>query len=241
MKNTFKAIFFDLDGTLRIPTPSPTDAFIMFARSINVQIDPVSERHVKVWAHEYWGQHQLVQRDMERFDTDGFWINYSRLLLENVKAQQDINNRARLVREWFDDGYKPTITTPPGSTKILNSLKEQGYTLGIISNRSHPFDDVLEQLQLSSFFDYRLAAGEIGIWKPNPLIFTHFIAQFDDLLPEQCIYVGDNYFADGLGAREAGLYPVLFDPDGIYKPPRQPRLTRIQHMEELVSLLQPYH
>ena len=238
MKNTFKAIFFDLDGTLRIPTPSPTDAFILFARSINVQIDPVSERHVKVWAHKYWGQHQLVQQDMERFDTDGFWINYSRLLLENVKANHDINQRAKLVREWFDDGYDPAVTIAPGSIKILNWLKEQGYTLGVISNRSQPFHDVLEQLQISQFFDYTLAAGEIGIWKPNPLIFSHFITQFEDLSPEECIYVGDNYFADGLGARAAGLFPVLFDPDNIYE---QPELKRIQHMEELQHILQPCH
>ena len=238
MKNIFNAIFFDLDCTLRIPTHSPTDAFIMFARSINVHIDSVSERHVKVWAHKYWGQHQLVQEDMERFDTDGFWINYSRLLLENVKAKQDINNRAKLIREWFDDGYNPTVTIAPGSVKILSWLKEQGYTLGVISNRSQPFDDVLEQLQLDTFFDYRLAAGEIGIWKPNPLIFSHFMAQFDNLMPGECIYVGDNYYADGLGAKAAGLYPVLFDPDDIYE---QPGLKRIQHMEEILPILQPYH
>jgi putative hydrolase of the HAD superfamily len=238
MTHLYKAIFFDLDGTLRIPTPSPTDAFILFARSLNVQIDPISERHVKLWAHQYWGQHQLVQNDMERFDTDGFWINYSRLLLENVKAKHNINQQAKLVREWFDDGYDPAVTIAPGSIKILSWLKEQGYKLGVISNRSQPFHDVLAQLQISEFFDYTLAAGEIGIWKPNPLIFSHSIAQFENLLPEECVYIGDNYFADALGAKEAGLFPVLFDPDDIYE---QPGLKRIQHMEDLLPILQYYH
>ena len=34
--------------------------------------------------------------------------------------------------------------------------------------------------------------------------------------PDQTIYVGDNYFADILGAANAGLRPVLLDPDGLF-------------------------
>jgi putative hydrolase of the HAD superfamily len=32
------------------------------------------------------------------------------------------------------------------------------------------------------------------------------------LLPEQCLYVGDLYAVDVLGARAAGLRPLLLDP-----------------------------
>lgn len=234
MKQSIKAIFFDLDGTLRIPSPSPTDAFILFARSLNVQIDPISERRVKLWAHEYWGQHKLVQHDMERFDTDGFWINYSRLLLETVNAKQNLQYHAKLVREWFDDGYEPHVTLASGSIELLSKLKNAGYKLGVLSNRSQPFQNVLEQLKIADYFDYSLAAGEIGAWKPNPQIFNHFIAQFDGLAPQECFYVGDNYFADGLGAKSAGLNPILYDPDGIYEVANMPK---IQKMEQLLSLL----
>ena len=230
MKHPIKAIFFDLDGTLRIPSPSPTDAFILFARSLNVQIDPISERRVKVWAHEYWGQHKLVQQDMQRFDTDGFWINYSRLLLETVNAKQNIHQHAKLVREWFDDGYQPHVTLASGSIELLSKLKVSGYKLGVISNRSQPFDDVLQKLQIAEYFDFTLAAGEIGAWKPNPHIFSHFIAQFDGLLPSECLYIGDNYFADGLGAKAAGLRPVLYDPDGIYEAPKIPKIKKMQEI-----------
>jgi len=34
--------------------------------------------------------------------------------------------------------------------------------------------------------------------------------------PEQTMYVGDNYFADVIGARNAGLQPVLIDPEGVF-------------------------
>ncbi len=234
MKPSFKAVFFDLDGTLRIPSPSPTEAFISFARTLNVQIDPISERRVKLWAHAYWGRDKIVQQDMERFDTDGFWINYSRLLLETVEARQNLQKRAKLVREWFDGGYDPHVTLAPGTITLLSILKEQGYKLGVISNRSQPFHHVLQQLGIANYFDYTLAAGEIGIWKPNPQIFAHSIAQFDGLKASECIYIGDNYHADGIGAKAAGLYPVLYDPDVLYE---MPHITTVQNMREILAFL----
>ena len=81
MTTHYKAIFFDLDGTLRIPTPSPTEAFIQFARSQQIYIDEPSARRVKIWAHRYWGQDAFLVEEMKRLGEDGFWVNYSRQLL----------------------------------------------------------------------------------------------------------------------------------------------------------------
>jgi FMN phosphatase YigB (HAD superfamily) len=40
--------------------------------------------------------------------------------------------------------------------------------------------------------------------------------------PEQTLYIGDNYFADVVGARRAGLRPVLYDPKGLFHEPGCP-------------------
>jgi FMN phosphatase YigB (HAD superfamily) len=37
-----------------------------------------------------------------------------------------------------------------------------------------------------------------------------------NLTAGEVIYVGDNYYADVVGARAAGLQPVLYDPLGIF-------------------------
>jgi FMN phosphatase YigB (HAD superfamily) len=52
------------------------------------------------------------------------------------------------------------------------------------------------------------------------------------------MYVGDNYFADVVGARSAGLRPVLYDPRGIY-----PYATCevIQSFNQLADLLKQAH
>ncbi len=236
MTHQFKAVFFDLDGTLRIPFPGPTDAFIHFARSLDIDISPAAERRVKIWAHAYWGQEERVKRDMARFDSDAFWVNYSRLLLETVEASHDLENRARLVREWFESDYQPQVDLAPHSKELLSQLKQQGYIVGLISNRAQPLADDVAELGLAGCFDILLAAGEVGYWKPNPLIFAHVLAEFEGLQPEECIYVGDNYYADGRGAEAAGWVPILYDPDNLYE---TTGYRRIRQMGELQEMLLP--
>lgn len=216
MTSRFKAVFFDLDGTLRLPRPSPTEAFIQFARSQHIHIDEASTRRVKIWAHEYWSQDMLLSQEMARLGEDMFWINYSRGLLETVQATDDLHERACLVREYFGSGYAPEVQLAPGAPELLAGLKAAGFILGVISNRSQPFTNVLTDLGIASWFDLTLAAGEIGCWKPNPAIFDYACSCFTDLTAAECVYVGDNYFADGIGAQNAGMTPIIYDPDALY-------------------------
>ena len=216
MTSQYKAIFFDLDGTLRIPSPAPTEAFIQFARSRQIHIDEVSARRVKIWAHGYWGQDTLLNAEMTRLGEEQFWVNYSRQLLETVQVTENLQERAQQVTDWFGSEYAPTVQLADGAAGLLKQLKEAGYILGVISNRSQPFHDVLAQLGITDWFDMTLAAGEIGCWKPNVAIFDHARAQFGSLAAAECLYVGDNYFADGIGASKAGMTPVIYDPEGLY-------------------------
>ena len=234
MSNLYRAVFFDLDGTLRIPKPNPTEAFIEFARSLGVKVSLKNEQHVKRWAHKYWGQESLVQQDMVQFDTDSFWINYSKLLLEQINETEQLEKRAKLVREHFRDGYEPIVDVADGCQKTLMGLREKGYHVGLISNRSTPLNKTVSQLGLDGMFDFTLAAGEIKCWKPNPGIFTHALTFYDDLSPHECVYVGDNYYADGQGASAANFYPVIFDPDNLYE---LSDFRRIQRIDDLLEWL----
>lgn len=234
MTTKYKAVFFDLDGTIRIATPSPTDAFVLFARLLDIEISSSAERRVKLWAHHYWGQDQRVKQDMERFDIDDFWINYSRQLLEKVDVTEDLARRAQLVREWFGNEYAPHVTLAESAYQTLDQLKRKGYWLGLISNRADPLDNTVAELGLNGLFDMTLAAGEIGYWKPNPTIFSHALVHFQNVEPDQCVYIGDNYYADGHGAKAAGMHPVIFDPDNLYE--AFPFL-RIKRLDELLHWL----
>jgi FMN phosphatase YigB (HAD superfamily) len=55
-----------------------------------------------------------------------------------------------------------------------------------------------------------------------------------NLSAQEVIYVGDNYYADVVGARSAGLKPVLYDPLGIFL---NPDCTTIKSFDELNSVI----
>lgn len=228
-----KAFFFDLDGTLRLPNPSPVDAFFEVARTMGIYTNTEKMREVKLWAYEFWGNDRKIKADMDSLGGQQFWINYSGLLLNAVDPAENSLERATYITNWFQTAYNPTVTVEPSSYQTLMQLKEKGYYVGLISNRAEPLYEAVDELGLNDLFDFTLAAGEIGYWKPNPNIFWHALSFFPSLVPENCIYVGDNYFADAVGARTAGLQPVVFDPDLIYD---FEDVMRVQTIAELLPL-----
>jgi len=89
----------------------------------------------------------------------------------------------------------------------------------------------LEQLDLQPYFEMVLASGEVGVHKPDPGIFTAALERIE-ARAEASVYVGDNYWADVLGAQRAGLRPILLDPYRLFPE------ADCQVLEQLDDLLQ---
>ena len=75
----------------------------------------------------------------------------------------------------------------------------------------------------------------MNAWKPDPAIFKRAFA-LSNTPPEHNLYIGDNYYADIIGARAAGIQPVLLDPHGLFPEADCPI---VRHLGEIVSLLTP--
>jgi len=115
-------------------------------------------------------------------------------------------------------------------------LKSAGYVLGLVSNRPLPLVDTAEQLGIDAYFDFLLAAGQIGSWKPDAGIFFHALTLAGDLQPREAAYVGDNFYADALGAHRAGLHPILIDPLRAF-PEAEAIGSVVESLAEIASLL----
>ena len=234
-KISLKAVFFDLDGTVIVPEPSPIDAFLLLAHSIGIQIDSFTERKVRLWTHRYWGNDNRANTDRANLSKDDFWLNYSKLLLQKVNAKKDLEINALKVRNWFYNQYKPNVNLAPEILDLLTFLKNKNYRLGIITNRAESIQGVLSEFGLESFFDSVVVAGEIGYWKPNPIIFSFTLKKYKGLKASECIYVGDNCYADCYGAIKVGMLPILIDPNGFY-PATCPfnKITRFSDLQKLI-------
>jgi HAD superfamily hydrolase (TIGR01549 family) len=91
----------------------------------------------------------------------------------------------------------------PDTLETLETLRERGYLLGIISNTHWRWPEERRR-SMEIYFDVITLSYEHGFAKPHPSIFQ---ATLDKLgvRADRCLYVGDNPTMDVQGARGAGL------------------------------------
>jgi len=235
--NHIKAVFFDLDGTLRHSVPSGGDVFTDYVISLGVHVNDEDRLRAMRWEHLYWASSADLREDLiaHSVDTEKFWVEYSRRRLVALGISPALAvELAPKTSAHMGEMYRPESIVPDDVRRTLPELKQAGYFMAVVSNRDKPFHEVLESHNIGEFFEYSLAAGEVNIFKPEPGVFEHALKQANQTA-EETVYVGDNYFADVIGARRAGLRPVLYDPKGIFP---EADCTTIKSFDELMSVIQ---
>ena len=234
--NDIKAILFDLDGTLRHDLPAGGEAVGEYARSLGLEVSSEYRIHGLRWEHSYWAKSSELHADLGKYEENSrdFWLNYNRRQLLAMGAlEKHAAELAPLVSKYMEENYRPASIPAPEAQSVLVHLKQAGLRLGVVSNREQPFVEELVHIGLDSYFEFSLAAGEVQSYKPEPAIFEAALKRIDSAAQET-VYVGDNYFADVVGARNAGLRPVLYDPQGVF--PEADSAT-IKSFDELKSIL----
>ena len=235
--NKIKAIFFDLDGTLRHSVPAGGDVSTDYVISLGLHINPEDRIRAARWEHFYWASSVDLRDDLlaHSGDTDNFWIEYSRRRLVALGVSPSMAPElAMQVSAHMSEMYKPESIVPEDVRNILPKLKQAGYLMAVISNRDKPFHDVLASHNLNEFFHFSMAAGEVNIYKPEPGIFQQALER-GKVTSQETVYIGDNYFADVVGAHRAGLRPVLYDPRGIFP---EADCTTIRSFDELEMVIE---
>jgi HAD superfamily hydrolase (TIGR01549 family) len=216
--NNIKAILFDLDGTLRHHLPSGGEVFVEYVRSMGLQISEEDKVRAEHWVHFYFAQSPEIQADIKKFKEDqkGFWLNFTqrRLVASGINPTQSAA-LAPQVTKYMSAAYKPEVYVPEDAHILLKFLKESGYMLGMVSNRDDPYQEEMQDLKLDSYFQFFLSGGEVNSFKPDALIFERAL-ELAGTSAQETMYVGDNYFADIVGSRRAGLTPVLYDPISLF-------------------------
>jgi HAD superfamily hydrolase (TIGR01549 family) len=237
--NLIKAVFFDLDGTLRHSVPEGGEVFTAYVKTLGFPVSEENRISAMRWEYGYWASSPDLRDDLlaHSSDTENFWIEYSRRRLIALGASPAwALEYAAQASAHMGEMYKPESIVPEDVRRMLPALKQAGYIMAVVSNRDKPFQDTLDSHGLSEFFPYSLSGGEVDSYKPEPGIFEHALKEMAVTAPET-VYVGDNYYADVVGARRAGLQPVLYDPIGIF--PDADCVT-IRSFDELIPAIQAF-
>lgn len=234
--NGINTILFDFDGTLRHSFPLPSDFFTDYVFHRGYPISHDDRQRGARWEHFYWASSPELQADIDSFEdgSEAFWCRYAyRRLIVLGLGTQAAGEFAPEVCQHMADSYKRQDIVPDELPEVLELLQKTGYSMGVVSNRDKPYWEELVELDLCPFFEFSLAAGEVQSWKPEPGIFQAALDRLDSSAAHT-VYVGDNYFADVVGARRTGLQPVLYDPAGIF---HEPGCPVIKTFDELPPIL----
>jgi HAD superfamily hydrolase (TIGR01549 family) len=127
---------------------------------------------------------------------------------------------------------------------VLEALKSAGLNLGIVSNAADNEDVqmLVDQAGLRPYFDFVLTSSKFGVRKPSPAIFLTALS-FWQAHPRQAAMVGDNLFADVVGAQALGMMGIWYRKRANLKESR-PLLNHarpnavIDRLSELLKLFQ---
>ena len=231
-----KAVFFDLDGTLRHSVPSGGEVFTDYVITLGLPVSHEDRMRAMRWEHLYWANSPDLRDDLiaHSGESEKFWIEYSRRRLVSLGAEPSwALSYAPKVSIHMGREYRPESVIPDDVRRALVQLKEAGYSMAVLSNRSQPFQETLDTHTIGEFFDFAVAGGEVNSYKPDPGLFEHAL-QRAKVTAGEAVYVGDNYFADVVGSRRAGLTPILYDPVGIFP---EAECTTIKTFDELYSAI----
>jgi HAD superfamily hydrolase (TIGR01549 family) len=216
--NPIKSILFDLDGTLRHHLPNGGEFFVQYARNIGLPISEEDHIRAEHWEHLYFANSAEIKADGKIFKDNlkGFWVNFTkRHLVALGMGTQLARELAPQASAYMAEFYKPEVHVPKEARPLLEFLKRSGYVLGMVSNRDKPYLEELKKLEIDSYFQFTLSGAEAGSYKPDALIFEHAL-KLAGTSAQETMYIGDNYFADIVGSRRAGLIPVLYDPISLF-------------------------
>lgn len=158
-----------------------------------------------------------VRIESDRAAAAAFWRSYNETLLAALGVRRARRGLAAALAEGF---YAPTSWRRfPETTAVLRQLRAEGVAVGIVSNFTPALLSLGDALGLTALCQVVLASTLVGSEKPDASIFRLALRRLG-ADPRTTIHVGDTYATDVLGARGAGITPVL-----VARRDRRPRLS----------------
>ncbi len=115
----------------------------------------------------------------------------------------EITARERRIR--FDYCLK----NPPGGVIAeIRKIRDAGYKLALLSNADVIEAEGWDGSELSALFDTAIFSCHVGYMKPEPEIFRICLDRLN-LLPAECLYVGDGGNQELIASARAGMTAVL--------------------------------
>lgn len=236
-KNGIKAVLFDYGNTLIEYGPRQVDAqYVALEKELSRLFGHCDSSRLKA----------IRDRQALAPYNNGYVENDMELITgELIEEMYQVVPEDAQIWALIETRYKAFVHAIEVSSDVpslLIRLRDQ-YRLGLVSNYpcSRSIEGSLKKTGLRDLFEVVVVSGDLGYAKPHPKPFEIMLDHLK-LLPEECLFVGDNWLADVQGAKRMGMPAILisqYTPYEEFEPSNgdhQPDAT-ISHLSELDALL----
>jgi len=224
MLTKYKAVFFDVGGTLLRVHPSVGEVYTKIAQSYGFSGSPDAvDRQFRLQWKKTGGIESLGRQSGMEIEKK-FWRDLVFHVFEHFGGLRDFEVFFEQVYEAFRKKDCWRVYEDVLDSGILQTLKRRGVVLGVISNWDSRLPDTLDAMGLARHFDFILASTVVGSAKPDQKIFDEALKRSGVDRNEAC-HIGDEPETDITGARQAGFDAILIDRTGRHENFSSPKVN----------------
>jgi len=210
-----KAIFFDIDGTLVFVPISSTQFLMNIYQELGLDFGleqiAVAREKAEKWWNDKFSDYTLR--------THVAFVEYNYKLLASLGAKGDLQRLAEKVQShWENFPEEADEKLYPEVGSVLETLREEGITLAVLSNRL--IDSSLKSLEkhgIRGFFQSVIGPRIAGAPKGKlSLEIWRYALKRVGARPNEVFHIDNDYETGVVGAREAGMRPIPLDRKDTY-------------------------
>ena len=164
-------------------------------------------------------------------DASRGWLFFDLVLAHAGTARSDATAAALAELHAYHTASNLWEYVPPDVVPALETLRARGLQLVVVSNANGTLRKHLARIGLAADVDIVIDSCDEGVEKPDPRLFEIALTRAG-ARAETTIHVGDLYQVDVVGARAAGVRPVLLDETGLHP---DVDCDRVSSLAELVD------
>jgi putative hydrolase of the HAD superfamily len=226
----FDTIFLDAGGTLVWPNWERVSDTL---RAHGIEVDAASLAAADPVVRRSLDEPHLIAAATDQRRS---WNYFESILARAGVALTPAAQRAVSSLEDYQRTTNLWESVPAFVAPTLAGLRRRGYKLVVVSNANGTVRRAFQRIGLFELVDVIVDSAEEGLEKPDPRLFEAALRRVGATMSET-LHVGDIYHIDVVGARAAGLTPVLVDEANLYA---EADCYRITSIAELPSFLQQF-
>ncbi len=209
----YEAVVFDLDNTLTDTKHYPLTASRWLLKQIGQEAEACFDEYVPYLLEHYFGQiREIVDGAPYKYPIEVVRDALSRSLHDiGISFDEDLPQK---TAELFSKYHLELSEPRSGVSDLLDLLQEGGLQMGVITNAFvNHIQPILNRAGIADFFQSFVDGAVVKAYKPSAEPFRYAMRELNSR-PATTLYVGDEYYADVVGATNLGIDAIWVNARG---------------------------